>query len=76
MSELGSERSKPWNIYSTSDPAAPSQTGEIDREAPWKSRILPSLHLKKSPMVLQNQDHCKNLEILKQFQQLMHQIFQ
>ncbi|KAB5574465.1 hypothetical protein DKX38_001659 [Salix brachista] len=37
MSELGSERSKPWNIYSTSDPAAPSQTGEIDREAPWKS---------------------------------------
>ncbi|KAG6778346.1 hypothetical protein POTOM_018205 [Populus tomentosa] len=36
MSELGSERSKPWNIYTSSDPA-PSQTGEIDREAPWKS---------------------------------------
>ncbi|XP_011028348.1 PREDICTED: uncharacterized protein LOC105128400 [Populus euphratica] len=36
MSELGSERSKPWNMYTSSDPA-PSQTGVIDREAPWKS---------------------------------------
>jgi len=36
MNELGSERSKPWNIYTSSDPA-PSQTGVIDREAPWKS---------------------------------------
>uniref|UniRef100_A0A5B6YWN8 Multidrug resistance protein n=1 Tax=Davidia involucrata TaxID=16924 RepID=A0A5B6YWN8_DAVIN len=35
MNELNSERSKPWNIYSSSDPS-PSQTG-IDREAPWKN---------------------------------------
>lgn len=36
MNELGSERSKPWDIYTSSDPA-PSQTGAVDREAPWKS---------------------------------------
>ncbi|EEF35944.1 uncharacterized protein LOC8263277 [Ricinus communis] len=36
MNEFGSERSKPWNIYTSSDPT-PSQTGVIDREAPWKN---------------------------------------
>ncbi|KAJ8755664.1 hypothetical protein K2173_022259 [Erythroxylum novogranatense] len=34
MSDLGSERSKPWNIYSGSDPT-PSQSGFVEREAPW-----------------------------------------
>ena len=36
MNEFGSERSKPWNIYTSSDPT-PSQPGVIDREAPWKN---------------------------------------
>ncbi|KAJ9174730.1 hypothetical protein P3X46_013343 [Hevea brasiliensis] len=36
MSDFSSERSKPWNIYANSDPT-PSQTGVIDREAPWKN---------------------------------------
>ncbi|KAG8646059.1 uncharacterized protein LOC110624585 [Manihot esculenta] len=36
MSTFSSERSKPWNIYTTPDPTS-SQTGAIDREAPWKS---------------------------------------
>lgn len=35
MTEFNSERSKPWNIYSGSDPS-PSQTG-TDRQAPWKN---------------------------------------
>ncbi|KAJ0077843.1 hypothetical protein Patl1_36725 [Pistacia atlantica] len=33
--EFGSERSKPWNIYTTSDPS-PSQA-VVDQEAPWKN---------------------------------------
>lgn len=33
--EFGTERSKPWNIYTTSDPS-PSQAA-VDQEAPWKS---------------------------------------
>lgn len=36
MSGFSSERSKPWNVYTSSDPT-PSQTGVFDREAPWKS---------------------------------------
>ncbi|KAF5444400.1 hypothetical protein F2P56_036882 [Juglans regia] len=35
MTEFGSERSKPWNIYTSSDPS-PSQTGG-NQEASWKS---------------------------------------
>ncbi|TKY71398.1 hypothetical protein E2542_SST00128 [Spatholobus suberectus] len=35
MSDLNAERSKPWNIYPSSNPS-PSQTG-VDEEAPWKS---------------------------------------
>ncbi|KAL7237977.1 hypothetical protein ACSBR2_004139 [Camellia fascicularis] len=35
MDEFGSERSKTWNIYTSSDPS-PSQTG-VDREAPWQN---------------------------------------
>ncbi|KAL2342265.1 hypothetical protein Fmac_010205 [Flemingia macrophylla] len=35
MSNLSVERSKPWNIYPSSNPG-PSQTG-VDEEAPWKS---------------------------------------
>ncbi|RDX97606.1 hypothetical protein CR513_19601 [Mucuna pruriens] len=35
MSDLNSDRSKPWNIYPSSNPG-PSQTG-VDEEAPWKS---------------------------------------
>lgn len=35
MNEYDSERSKPWNIYTSSNPS-PSQPG-IDREAPWKN---------------------------------------
>ncbi|GMY05043.1 Multidrug resistance 3 [Fagus crenata] len=35
MSDFGSERSKPWNIYTSSDPSS-SQTG-ASQEAPWKS---------------------------------------
>jgi len=35
MSDLNAERSKPWNIYPSSNPG-PSQTG-VDEEAPWKS---------------------------------------
>ncbi|KAL5566419.1 hypothetical protein UlMin_030533 [Ulmus minor] len=36
MSEISSERSKPWSIYTSSDPT-PAQTGVVDRQAPWKS---------------------------------------
>ncbi|KAF2320075.1 hypothetical protein GH714_023101 [Hevea brasiliensis] len=36
MSQFSSERSKPWNIYTSSDPT-PSETGVIDHETPWKS---------------------------------------
>ena len=32
---MSDERSKPWNIYPSSNPG-PSQTG-VDEEAPWKS---------------------------------------
>ncbi|XP_030955342.1 uncharacterized protein LOC126716006 [Quercus robur] len=35
MSDFGSERSKPWNIYTSSDPS-PSQTA-VNQEAPWKN---------------------------------------
>ncbi|KAF7842788.1 multidrug resistance protein [Senna tora] len=35
MSDFNNERSKPWNIYTTSEPGPP-QAG-IDKEAPWKS---------------------------------------
>lgn len=35
MSGFGSERSRQWNVYTSSDPS-PSQTGE-DYDAPWKS---------------------------------------
>ncbi|KAK7302368.1 hypothetical protein RJT34_13256 [Clitoria ternatea] len=35
MSDLNSERSKPWNIYPASNPG-PSQA-RVDEEAPWKS---------------------------------------
>lgn len=35
MNDFGSERSKPWNIYTSSDPS-PSQT-EVNQEAPWRS---------------------------------------
>ncbi|XP_052192100.1 uncharacterized protein LOC127801220 [Diospyros lotus] len=35
MDEFGSERSKTWNIYTSSDPS-PSHT-VVDREGPWKS---------------------------------------
>lgn len=35
MTDLGSERSNPWNIYTSSDPS-PSQTG-VNQEAPWKN---------------------------------------
>ncbi|KAJ7967991.1 Multidrug resistance 3 [Quillaja saponaria] len=35
MNDVNSERSKPWNIYTTSDPN-PSHAGD-DRGAPWKS---------------------------------------
>ncbi|KDP42445.1 hypothetical protein JCGZ_00242 [Jatropha curcas] len=36
MNDFGSERSKAWNIYTSSDPT-PSETAVIDKEAPWKS---------------------------------------
>jgi hypothetical protein len=35
MTDFGSERSNPWNIYTSSDPS-PSQTG-VNQEAPWKN---------------------------------------
>lgn len=36
-SDFGSERSKPWNIYTSSDPS-PSQAAAVDQDAaPWKS---------------------------------------
>ncbi|XP_027362581.1 uncharacterized protein LOC113870181 [Abrus precatorius] len=35
MSDLNTERSKPWNIYPSSN-SGPSQTG-FDEETPWKS---------------------------------------
>ncbi|CAJ1963762.1 unnamed protein product [Sphenostylis stenocarpa] len=35
MSDLNAERSKPWNIYPSSNPG-PSQTG-VDEDGPWKS---------------------------------------
>ncbi|XP_021891656.1 uncharacterized protein LOC110809969 [Carica papaya] len=35
MNEFSSERPKPWNIYTSSDPS-PSQP-VVDREAPWKN---------------------------------------
>lgn len=35
MSEFDSERAKPWNIYTGSQPN-PSQAG-VDRQAPWKN---------------------------------------
>ncbi|KAK7284031.1 hypothetical protein RIF29_13782 [Crotalaria pallida] len=44
MSDLNTERSKPWNIYTASNPPGPSQAGGggVDEEiaaaaAPWKS---------------------------------------
>ena len=36
MSEIGSERSKSWNIYTTPDQSPSSQRG-IGQEAPWKN---------------------------------------
>ncbi|KAJ4842606.1 hypothetical protein Tsubulata_025121 [Turnera subulata] len=36
MNDFSSERSKPWNIYTSSDPP-PSQTGAIERDGPWKN---------------------------------------
>lgn len=37
MSDLNSERSKTWNIYTASNPGpSHSQTG-VDEEGPWKS---------------------------------------
>ena len=36
MSEIWSERSKSWNIYTTPDQSPSSQTG-IGQEAPWKN---------------------------------------
>ncbi|XWS55321.1 hypothetical protein CRYUN_Cryun10bG0165000 [Craigia yunnanensis] len=35
MNEFGTERSRPWNIYTSSDPS-PSQT-VVDKETPWKN---------------------------------------
>ncbi|XWS62407.1 hypothetical protein CRYUN_Cryun06bG0008200 [Craigia yunnanensis] len=35
MNEFGTERSRPWNIYTSSDPS-PSQT-VVNKETPWKS---------------------------------------
>ncbi|XP_054778844.1 uncharacterized protein LOC129286813 [Prosopis cineraria] len=35
MNDFNNERSKPWNIYTTSEPG-PTQAG-IDKEAPWRS---------------------------------------
>lgn len=38
MNEFGNERSRPWNIYTSSDPMpSPSQTVVVDKETPWKS---------------------------------------
>ncbi|MBA0557201.1 hypothetical protein Golob_027245 [Gossypium lobatum] len=34
MNELGTERSRPWNVYTSSDPS-PSQA-VADKETPWK----------------------------------------
>lgn len=36
MDEFSSERSKTWNIYTSSD-LSPSQTVLIEREPPWKN---------------------------------------
>ncbi|KAH0783222.1 hypothetical protein KY290_002820 [Solanum tuberosum] len=36
MSELGSERSNPWNIIHTSSEPSPSQT-QVNREGQWKN---------------------------------------
>lgn len=40
MNDINSDRSKPWNIYTSSDPT-PAQTvtglGGVDNEGPWKS---------------------------------------
>ncbi|XVE67484.1 hypothetical protein DITRI_Ditri08aG0164700 [Diplodiscus trichospermus] len=35
MNEFGTERSRPWNVYTSSIPS-PSQT-VVDKEAPWKN---------------------------------------
>ncbi|XWS40398.1 hypothetical protein CRYUN_Cryun18bG0137700 [Craigia yunnanensis] len=35
MNEFGTERSRPWNIYTSSDPSS-SQT-VVDNETPWKN---------------------------------------
>ncbi|XP_022762759.1 uncharacterized protein LOC111308586 [Durio zibethinus] len=35
MNEFGTERSRPWNIYPSSD-SSPSQT-VVDKETPWKN---------------------------------------
>ncbi|XP_022984564.1 uncharacterized protein LOC111482824 isoform X1 [Cucurbita maxima] len=37
MSEVGSERSKSWNIYTTSEQSPSSSQTGIGQEAPWKS---------------------------------------
>ncbi|XP_023552325.1 uncharacterized protein LOC111810023 [Cucurbita pepo subsp. pepo] len=37
MSEVGSERSKSWNIYTTSEQSPSSSQTSIGQEAPWKS---------------------------------------
>ncbi|KAK4254448.1 hypothetical protein QN277_009832 [Acacia crassicarpa] len=36
MNDFNSERSKPWNIYTTSEPGPP-QPGVVDKEAPWRN---------------------------------------
>ncbi|XVF68259.1 hypothetical protein PTKIN_Ptkin10aG0191000 [Pterospermum kingtungense] len=36
MNEFGNERSRPWNVYTGSDPS-PSQPVAADKEAPWKN---------------------------------------
>ncbi|XP_028796681.1 uncharacterized protein LOC114752127 [Neltuma alba] len=35
MNDFNSERSKPWNIYTTSEPGPPQAM--VDKEAPWRS---------------------------------------
>ncbi|WJX26152.1 hypothetical protein P8452_15118 [Trifolium repens] len=38
MSNLSSERSKTWDVYTASNPGpSHSQTGGVDEEGPWKS---------------------------------------
>lgn len=36
MNEIGSEKTKPWNIYTSTD-SSPAQAAGVDSETPWKS---------------------------------------